>query len=626
VAFDPAVLAAEHLENQILVRFTPGADPGAVLSASQTDTTLGDRLLPDLYIVQLGAGTSVAAALSALSTSTFVVYAEPDYIYHAALMPNDPLFQNGSLWGMHNTGQNGGKVDADIDAPEAWDVATGAPGVVVGVIDTGIKWDHPDLAQNIWVNPNEIAGNGIDDDNNGYIDDINGWDFVNNDNNPMDDNGHGTHCAGTIGAVGDNGIGVAGVVWAVKMMGLKFLNAAGSGSGSNAIKAINYANQNGAKITSNSWGGGGFSQAVYDTIKAGRDNNDAIFVAAAGNNGSNNDASPFYPATYNLDNIVSVAATDRNDLLAGFSNYGATTVDLAAPGVAITSTWNNGGYNTISGTSMATPHVAGAVAMIRGALPGDNYLAVIQRLLGNVDVLPNLAGKVATSGRLRLEGLIQPPPPPPPPPPPGPGDIGDLVWRDYNLNGRQDASEPGVAGITVHLYDSTGLEVGSTTTDNFGNYAFQSVAAGTYRLKFDPPIGITFSPMDQGDDLGDSDVDPVTRMTGPIVVSGAVDNTVDAGLIPSTGPLPIWTIRGPGGLGGAGGGTSLSADPSGSGSSSSGRGPTVLAPTGGGQGSVGNGNRSLAQTFGQITGSSAQESTTDILFGNLGGLDITTRL
>jgi subtilisin family serine protease len=556
IGVNPAVLVPEHLENQILVRFAQGSDATAVIASTQTDTSLGEQLLDNIYVVHLGGTTTVADALTAYQANPFVVYAEPDYIWHADLIPNDTLF--GQEWGMNNTGQNGGTPDADIDAPEAWDVTTDAPGVVVAVIDTGIKWDHPDLAANIWTNVNEIPNNGIDDDGNGYIDDTRGWDFVNNDNNPTDDHGHGTHCAGTIGAVGNNGQGVAGVVWNVQLMPLKFLDASGSGTTSSAIKAVTYANRNGAKISSNSWGGGGFSQALYDAIKTGRDTYDTIFVAAAGNAANNNDANPSYPASYDLDNIVSVAATDRNDLLAGFSNYGATSVDLAAPGVSIVSTWNNNGYNTISGTSMATPHVSGAVAMIRGAFPGDSYKTVINRLLANVDVLPNLSGKVATSGRLRLEGLV-------PPPSGGLGGVGDFVWNDLNKDGRQDPGEPGVplGYTTVHLYDGSGNLFGSTTTLFQGQYSFTNVPVGQYRLKFDLRSGSLFSPKDVGDDLGDSDVDAAGWTDFFQIQANVTLTTMDAGqFVPFFGGGGIVTITSPppGPAGGASGGGAGASD------------------------------------------------------------------
>ena len=227
-------------------------------------------------------------------------YVEPDYIVTTLAIPNDPSF--GQLWGLNNTGQAGGTSDADIDAPEAWNLTTGNANLVVGVIDTGVDYTHPDLAGNIWTNPGEIAGDGIDNDLNGFIDDIHGWDFAYGDADPMDVDGHGTHVSGTIAASGNNGTGVTGVAWGAKIMALRFLDDNGSGSTSNAIAAINYATAMGVKITNNSWGGGGFSQALADAIAAANTSG-ALFIAAAGNDSSNNDTTPSYPASYPWFNI-----------------------------------------------------------------------------------------------------------------------------------------------------------------------------------------------------------------------------------------------------------------------------------------------------------------------------------
>jgi len=318
------------------------------------------------------------------------------------------------MYGLNNTGQTGGTIDADIDAPEAWDISTGTGRTIVAVIDTGVDYNHQDLAANMWRNLGEIAGDSIDNDNNGYVDDIYGYDFVNNDANPMDDNGHGTHVSGTIGAVGNNGIGTTGVNWNTKIMALKFLSANGSGTTAGAISALNYAVRMGANISNNSWGGGGasslLSQAISNARSAGH-----IFVAAAGNSGSNNDTTPNYPSNYNFDNVVAVAATDSKDALASFSNYGATTVDIAAPGVGILSTLPGNTYGTYSGTSMATPHVAGALSLIWDQNPTFTYTQVIAKLYSSVDKIAGLNGKVATGGRLNignaLLGSITNPPP-----------------------------------------------------------------------------------------------------------------------------------------------------------------------------------------------------------------------
>jgi subtilisin family serine protease len=342
-------------------------------------------------------GLSVGEAIGRYKNHPKIDFIEPNYIIEAIGIPDDTAFD--ALWGMYNTGQTGGTPGADISAVNAWDVFTGSAAVVVGVIDTGVDYNHPDLASNIFINVNEIPDNGIDDDNNGYIDDVRGWDFVNDDNDPMDDNGHGTHCSGTIGAVGDNGMGVAGVTWDVQIMPLKFLSGGGSGSTADAIDAIEYATMMGVDLTSNSWGGGGFSEAMRLAIEdAG--NNNILFVAAAGNSGSDNDASPHYPSSYAENNVIAVAATDHNDDLADFSSYGATSVDLAAPGDEIYSTFPGNSYGTLSGTSMATPHVAGALALVYGRFPTIAALDAKSLILNFADPLPDLDGVVLSGGRL----------------------------------------------------------------------------------------------------------------------------------------------------------------------------------------------------------------------------------
>jgi subtilisin family serine protease len=338
-----------------------------------------------------------------------VRYVEPNHVVSIAATPNDPSF--GQLWGLHNTGQTGGTADADIDAPEAWDVSTGGAGVVVGVTDTGVDFSHPDLAAQQWVNAGENCGStdpgascadrsdGVDDDGNGYVDDWRGWDWVNGDNNPHDDNNHGTHVSGTIGAVGSNGTGVVGVNWNVKVMALKFLSAAGSGTTADAVAATMYAADMGAHVSSNSWGGGPFDQSLLDAIQYGAARG-MLFVAAAGNDGKNNDPSPTYPSSYDTEAIVSVAATDHNDGLAFFSNYGAKSVDLGAPGVNILSTTPGGGYQAFNGTSMATPHVAGVAALLKARYPSASLYGLKTLLLRSVDPVASLAGKTTTGGRL----------------------------------------------------------------------------------------------------------------------------------------------------------------------------------------------------------------------------------
>ena len=362
---------------------------------------------------QLPAGADVLDVVNRLTGYPGIAYAEPNYVVSIEqTLPNDPKFDD--LWGLHNTDQTGGTADADIDGPEAWDITTGSGDIIVAVIDTGVDYDHPDLAANIWTNSGEIAGNGIDDDGNGYVDDVRGWDFAYDDNDPFDGDGHGTNVSGTIGAFGNNGAGVAGVNWNVQIMPLKFLDDTGSGYTDDAVDAINYAIANGAHLTSNSWGGGGFSQALENAIAASA-SADMLFIAAAGNSGTDTDASPHYPSSYDLDNIISVAATDASDDIATYgqfsspfdSNYGLTSVDLGAPGVSILSTTPGNNYSYFYGTSMATPHVAGVAALAWGLSPGATQQEIKAAILAGVDPVASMSGITVTGGRLNAYGTLQ---------------------------------------------------------------------------------------------------------------------------------------------------------------------------------------------------------------------------
>lgn len=334
-------------------------------------------------------GKSLRSVLSQLRRDPNVRVAEPDFRVRATAVPNDPGFPH--LWGLHNTGQTGGAPDADIDALEAWDKTTGSSQVIVAVLDTGVDTSHPDLTDNIL---RDAQGKVV------------GYDFANGDSNPADDNGHGSHCAGTIGARGNNLKGVVGVCHQVKIMPVKFLNASGNGDTSGAIAAIDYAVQRGAHILNNSWGGGGYSQLLAEAIQRARSAG-VLFVAAAGNDSSYNDNLPTFPANYNqvLDNVISVAATTDQDTLAYFSNWGPRTVDLAAPGQQIYSTHKNGTYATLDGTSMATPHVAGAAALVKARFPQLTYSQIKTRLLANTDRPAALEGKVRM-GRLNVNAAL----------------------------------------------------------------------------------------------------------------------------------------------------------------------------------------------------------------------------
>jgi len=395
--------ALEYAPDSVLVKFNPAASPAQKLNARALISAEKNReygLVQGLEHIQLSKGQGVERAIEILQQLPFVEYAEPDYVLHADT--NDYYFD--LQWGLHNTGQRilniRGSFDADIDAPEAWDITTGNLTFVVAVIDTGVEYSHEDLINNAWRNPGEIQGNGVDDDGNGYIDDIYGWDFFSDDSDPMDEEGHGTHVAGTICAEGNNGIGVSGVAWQCKIMALRFLGPDG-GWTSGAILALEYAVDQGVMVSNNSWGGGGYSTSLKNAI-ANAGSAGHLFVAAAGNGGLDGigydtDISPHYPSSYDLGNIISVAATDNRDRLAGFSNYGLVSVDLGAPGVDIASTMLSD-YYWSSGTSMAAPHVTGVAALILGLHPEFTNTEVKDRILNTTRPIDALNGKTATGG------------------------------------------------------------------------------------------------------------------------------------------------------------------------------------------------------------------------------------
>lgn len=461
-----APAAASH-PSRILVRFRPGVPRAAMAAAhnpAQGQRVIRDySVVPGLQLVQVRRG-DVNAALAQYRANPNVLYCEPDYEVHAISTPNDPSF--GLLWGMENTGQivegSAGTPGADIRITKAWDVWTGDPNFRIAVIDTGIDYTHPDLAANVWVNPGEIPDNGVDDDGNGFVDDVHGYDFVNFDGDPMDDHGHGSHVSGTIGAVGNNGIGVVGVNWSCKLVGLKFLSSSGSGFTSGAIAAIEYMVGQGILISNNSWGSSFFSQALYDAIDA----TNAIghlFVAAAGNTGLNADQFPHYPAAFDLPNIISVAAMTSNDQIAFFSTFGLTTVDIGAPGVNIYSTVLGEQFDFFQGTSMAAPHVAGVAALFRSRLTSIDALATKAHLLSTVRPLSALDGRVFSGGMVDAFAVIddcnrngvsdaQ--------------EIADGLLMDCTGNGIPDSCEPDCNGNNIA--DSCDLASG-VLTDCSGN-------------------------------------------------------------------------------------------------------------------------------------------------------------
>ena len=380
---------------------------------------VGRRGLRRMHSRHLGTG----ALLAMLRANPDVEFAAPNYVIRVGAIPNDPAFNPpfNYLWGLLNFGQTiqsvPGVAGADIDATLAWDTQTGSRASVIGVVDTGIDYNHPDLAANIWSAPTAFtvtAGVGVDAVTITCPAGSHGFNAINNTCDPMDDHNHGTHVAGTIGAVGNNGVGVVGVNWAASIMGLKFLDASGNGTFVDAIKAIDFAIQVKAvfagsaniRVLNNSWGGGPYFQPLKDIIDAASAH-DILFVAAAGNANNNNDSSPFYPSSYQSSNLVSVAATDNRDLRGSFSNYGATSVHLGAPGVNIRSTIRNNGYSFFNGTSMATPHVAGAAALMLAECPWTTTSDLKTLLLSTVDPIASMASVTTTGGRLNVNRAVR---------------------------------------------------------------------------------------------------------------------------------------------------------------------------------------------------------------------------
>jgi subtilisin family serine protease len=467
----------------ILVGFRAGISaPAQADVLADADAKVTKRFAPiHGALVKVAPGTT-AQAIRALNRDPRVAYAEPNFILHAAdVIPNDPFFSR--LWGLHNTGQNvnftAGTPDADIDAPEAWSVSTGSSDVVVAVIDTGVDTAHPDLAPNIWVNAGEdCAGcrtNGVDDDGNGYVDDWRGWDFANGDNNPTDDNGHGTHVAGTVAATGNNGLGVAGVTWSSRIMPLKFLGADGSGTTDDAISAILYARAKGVPILNNSWGGGEASQALLDAIQQA-DASGELFVAAAGNDFTNTDVEPFYPASYDVPNLLVVGASDQFDRKAWFSNYGTRTVDLSAPGTNIYSTWPGASYRFADGTSMATPQVSGAAALAKAVFPDASGVGLKALLVRDVDPIATLNAASRTGGRLNVDHAAR-------------CSGSPQAWIDSPANGTElDAGYPlEIRAVGVLCGSPSGVSVSATLNGNA--FPLQARGDGLYTATHIPQAG-----------------------------------------------------------------------------------------------------------------------------------------
>lgn len=415
-----AAAAPDYVPGEVLVKFREGASAsGRNAAMARANGQAAEHILTasmrragdDAGVVVMRTGMNVPDAVAALRGSPDVEFAEPNWIYTVDATSNDTYVVNNQLWGMTGTYGSG--------ASAAWaNNKTDCGSVVIGIIDEGYMYSHPDLAANVATNPGEIAGNARDDDGNGLVDDVYGWDFATGDASVFDGSGddHGTHVAGTIGGVGGNGTGVAGVCWSVKLMNAKFLGRNG-GTTANAIKAVDYftdmKTRHGMNIvaTSNSWGGGGYSSALEAAI-ARANNAGILFIAAAGNSTYNCETTSCYPGNYANANVISVASITSTGAISGFSNYGATKVDLGAPGSSIYSTVpvsSRGsvvpGYASYSGTSMATPHVSGAAALYAAYHPGSSAAAIKSAILGSVTPTASLAGKTATGGRLNVSGF-----------------------------------------------------------------------------------------------------------------------------------------------------------------------------------------------------------------------------
>ena len=418
----------EKRSPEVLVRFKPGVSLDQIrsIAAGNHDAVVDEieavRGLTEIDDLDNATAESVAEQYGRMTD--IVVYAEPNYaisldepsqapstidLLHreaADNTPNDPQFEQ--QWALNNSGQDGGKEHADISALKAWTKTHGSTDVVVAVLDSGVDYTHTDLRANMWLRPDNLGA--YFDDELGAFNDENGFNGTDAAADPMDDNGHGTHCAGIIGAEGDNNEGIAGINWNVEIMPLKFLGRGGFGTTGDAIKAINYAIDRKEKgvnvrVINASWGSTSKSKALEDTIRAAGDAG-ILFVAAAGNNGSNNDRRPHYPSNYDLPNVISVAALDRSDSLTSFSNWGVKRVHVAAPGKDILSTWLNDDYRDASGTSMAAPQVAGVAALIVAQNPRITVQQLRERVLKSVDVLDSLKGKIATGGRINAAKAV----------------------------------------------------------------------------------------------------------------------------------------------------------------------------------------------------------------------------
>jgi len=548
---------SRHVADEIIVRFRDGVDEAAKDLARFR--VLGNRkkvfkTVRGLEVIKLPPNVTVQEAIDLYEQDPNVLYAEPNYMLTLtanpglALTPNDPSF--GSLWGL-----------TKINAPSAWNITTGSNDVVVAIIDTGTDYNHVDLAANVYNNPAECTPDGVDNDNNGYIDDCRGINVAYGTSDPLDDNGHGTHVAGTIGAVGNNGIGVVGVNWNVKILTCKMFDANGSATTKAAIECLDYVKTMkdlGVNIvaTRNSWGGGDFSQALYDAINVQRQSG-ILFITAAGNGnifgvGVNNDTTPFYPCTYYLANIVCVAATTSNDSKAGFSNYGRRTVHVGAPGNNILSTLPGNDYGSLSGTSMATPHVSGLAALLKAQNLNRDWRAIKNLLLAGGDTIKSMANTI-TGKRINANGAmtcsnkviqtrIQPIASTISASPGVPVNLGYLNINCANPNGSVAVSvSPGNTSVT--LLDD-GADTDQAAGDGIYSGQWLPPAPGTYTLTFpgndkvtvniaNPTISVTPSSIDFGTVGTGSSVDKnfTVTNTGGGLLSGSVTTTAPYSIV-----------------------------------------------------------------------------------------------
>lgn len=542
-ALAPGIAApAPYRTDQIIVRAASGHDRSALqrlhdnLGSTVARHLGGDRRVE---VVKLPPGLSVPDAIQRFARSGQIEFAEPDYLIRPLLTPNDFNYYNQDQWNLKNNGIYGGAAGADIMAEAGWDLQTDASSIIVAVVDSGVRYTHEDLAANMWVNPGESGldapgrdkrSNGVDDDGSGYIDDVHGMNALNGTGNPWDDWGHGTHVAGIVGAAGNNGVGVAGVAWRVKIMACKFITADARYSVSDAVTCLNYARAHGARIVTASWGGYNFNSiALRQAIEALRAAG-IIVAAAAGNDNNNNDTFPLYPAGYDIDNVVAVASTTRTDDRAGYSNFGAASVHLGAPGSPVFSAWagSDRDYRYHEGTSMAAPHVAGACALLWARFPKDTH----QQILSRVDPLPTLAGLTKSGGRLNLAAALAsgaPPPPPPPAPLAAPtgltGSTGSassvsLNWLDNSTDETGFEVERSLDGVTFASAATLGANTTSYTQ-------MELVAATTYYFRVRSLRGSTRSTY--------SNVATVTTASAPAPPPAGSWQSIDIGAVAASG-------------------------------------------------------------------------------------------